>query len=68
MSLQLEGRADMRGRELVRPGVPAENMMQAFIYHHLVPAENLVVYVTGKAPPRAMVAAGQEPEDARRTC
>jgi hypothetical protein len=58
--VQLEGRADMRGRELVRPAIPAENMMQAFIYFHLVPAENLLVYVTGKAPPKAMVAAGQE--------
>ena len=48
--LQLEGHADMRGRELVRPGVPAEDMMQAFAYQHLVPAENLVVYVSGKAP------------------
>ncbi|MHB0959549.1 MAG: peptidase [Pirellulaceae bacterium] len=57
--VQLEGRADMRGRELVRPAIPAENMMQAFIYFHLVPAEDLVVYVTGKAPPRAMVVAGQ---------
>ena len=37
--VQLEGRADMRGRELVRPAMPAEDMMQAFIYHHLVPAE-----------------------------
>jgi hypothetical protein len=58
--LQLEGRADLRGKELVRSAVPAENMMQAFAYFHLVPAEELVVYVSGKAPPRAMVAAGQE--------
>jgi hypothetical protein len=58
--LQLEGRADLRGKELVREAVPAENMMQAFAYFHLVPAEELVVYVSGKAPPRAMVAAGQE--------
>ncbi|MHB8974905.1 MAG: COG1470 family protein, partial [Pirellulaceae bacterium] len=57
--VHLEGRADMRGRELVRPAIPAEDMMQAFIYHHLVPAKDLVVYVTGKAAPRAMVVAGQ---------
>ena len=57
--LQLEGRADIRGRELVRLGVPAEDMMQAFAYHHLVPAEDLVVYVTGKAPPRAALVANQ---------
>ena len=27
------------GREVVRQAVPAEDMMQAFIYHHLVPAK-----------------------------
>ncbi len=60
--LHLVGQADMRGRELVRPGVPAEDMMQAFFYQHLVPAENLVVYVSAEAPARAMVAASQAPK------
>lgn len=54
--LQLEGRVDVRGREVVRAGVPADNMMQAFAYFHLVPAEDLVVYVTSKAAPHAAVA------------
>ncbi len=37
-SLRLEGRATIQGREVVRPAVPAEDMMQAFAYRHLVPA------------------------------
>ena len=32
-----------------RPAVPAENMMQAFIWYHLVPAEQWTVIVNGKA-------------------
>ena len=32
---------------IVRQAVPAEDMMQAFIYHHLVPSQNLLVAVTG---------------------
>lgn len=34
---------------LSRPAVPAENMMQAFIWYHLVPAEQWTVIVNGKA-------------------
>ncbi len=44
--LRLEGRALIQGREIRRPAVPAEDMMQAFIYHHLVPAKDLLVAVT----------------------
>ena len=47
LDLHVEGRATIQGREVVRPAVPAEDMMQAFIYHHLVPAQNLLVVVTG---------------------
>jgi hypothetical protein len=36
--LFVEGRALIGQHELVRPGVPAEDMMQAFAYHHLVPS------------------------------
>lgn len=47
--LELEGRATVGGRELVRPVVPAEDMMQAFFYRHLVPVRDLVVGVSGPA-------------------
>lgn len=59
--LHLVGHADVRGRELVRAAVPAEDMMQAFFYRHLVPATELVVYVSGKAPPRAALLANPAP-------
>jgi hypothetical protein len=53
VSLCMEGRAVIQGRELVRPAVPADDMMQAFFYRHLVPAKDLKVTVMGRAaPPR----------------
>ncbi len=46
ISLALEGRAMIDGRRAARPVVPAENMMQAFIYWHLVPVNELKAVVT----------------------
>ena len=46
--LQLVGKAKIRGKEIVRRAVPAEDMMQAFIYRHLVPARDWLVSVTGR--------------------
>jgi hypothetical protein len=51
-SLNLEGRAVIQGRAMVRPAVPAEDMMQAFAYRHLVPAQELQVAVSGRGPGR----------------
>ena len=45
LSLSLEGRATIHGREVSRVAVPAEDMMQAFAYRHLVPASDLKVAV-----------------------
>lgn len=45
--LSLEGYALIQGRDVRRPGIPAEDMMQAFAYHHLVPAKELLVWVPG---------------------
>ena len=53
LSLSLEGRAKIRGRQVVRPAIPADDMMQAFVYRHLVCAEDLKVAVIGRAKPRA---------------
>ncbi len=50
--LALEGRALISGRQVVRPAVPVEDMMQAFAYHHLVPANDLMVTVSGRARAR----------------
>ena len=46
-NLHLEGRGTIQGREVRRPGVPAEDMMQAFAYRHLVPAKEWMVQVIG---------------------
>jgi hypothetical protein len=48
-SLHLEGSATIQAREIRRPGVPAEDMMQAFAYRHLVPAQDWMVSVNGPA-------------------
>jgi hypothetical protein len=45
LSLSLEGRATIQGREVTRLAVPAEDMMQAFAYRHLVPATDLKVAI-----------------------
>ncbi len=48
--LEMEGSAKQRssGRAMVRPAIPAENMMQAFIWNTLVPVENWNVVVSKK--------------------
>jgi hypothetical protein len=43
--LGVEGRAVIDGREVVHTAVPADDMMQAFAYKHLVPAEDLQLAV-----------------------
>jgi len=43
VSVSVEGRASIQGHEITRPAVPAEDMMQAFAYRHLVPEQSLKV-------------------------
>ncbi len=45
LTLHLEGRATIEGRTVSHPAVPAEDMMQAFAYQHLVPAQELKIAV-----------------------
>ncbi len=45
VALQLEGRAQIGGQKVSRPAVPADDVMQAFLYRHLVPAQELLVFV-----------------------
>ena len=56
--MQVEGRATIRGTEVARLALPAENMMQAFYYWHLVPAQDLKVAIrrgnTFRAPLQVM--------------
>jgi hypothetical protein len=52
LTLRLEGRASLQGREVLRPAVPADDRMQAFAYRHLVPAQEWKVAVWGRASSR----------------
>ncbi|NUQ64115.1 MAG: PPC domain-containing protein [Pirellulales bacterium] len=45
VSLVVEGRAKVGDREIAREAVPAEDRMQAFLWRHLVPAEDFKVLV-----------------------
>lgn len=47
IALELEGTAQVGGRTVTRRVVPAEDMMQAFAYRHLVPARQLMALVVG---------------------
>jgi hypothetical protein len=61
VSLSLEGRATIQGRLVVHTAVPADDLMQAFAYHHLVPAQEWKVAVAGRAPPRAALRLASQP-------
>jgi hypothetical protein len=50
MAISIEGYALIAGKLVARTAVPAEDMMQAFAYRHLVPSKELAVSVNG--PPR----------------
>ena len=43
-----EGRATIDGREVSRRAMPAEDMMQAFAYRHLVLAKEMKIVVSGR--------------------
>jgi hypothetical protein len=47
VSLHLAGHAQIGGQTVSHLAVPAEDMMQAFAYRHLVPSQELMVAVTG---------------------
>ena len=48
VSLTVEGRATVQEKEVIHRAVPAEDMMQAFAYRHLVPAQEMRVAVSGR--------------------
>lgn len=45
VALQFEGRARIDGHVIYRPAVPADDVMQAFLYRHLVPAQGFLVLI-----------------------
>jgi hypothetical protein len=52
LDLAMEGHALIAGRDVLRQAVPADDMIQAFMYHHMVPARQFVAYVSGTARAR----------------
>jgi len=52
VTLVLQGRAKISGGEVMHEAVPANDMMQAFIYRHLVPAQELKVAIIGGRKPQ----------------
>lgn len=50
--LHMAGAATIGGREIQRPAVAAEDQMQAFLWRHLVPSEDLWVQVQGRGRAR----------------
>jgi len=45
VNLSVEGRANIKGRDVAHDAVPAEDRMQAFLWRHLVPAEEMKAMV-----------------------
>lgn len=50
--LKITGTADIAGSKVSRNAEAADDMLQAFIYHHLVPAPELLAYPLPDRPPR----------------
>ncbi len=46
--LRLQGQATIGNQKITQPVIPADDMMQAFAYHHLVPARELLLTMTGR--------------------
>jgi hypothetical protein len=66
VNLTIEGRAKIGDREVAHEAVPAEDRMQAFLWRHLVPAEELKVMVFNPSyePPAKRVARARPPSPA----
>lgn len=45
VALQVEGHADIGGQIVKRVAIPADDVMQAFLYRHLVPAQEFLLFI-----------------------
>ncbi|TLX74309.1 hypothetical protein E9993_12525 [Labilibacter sediminis] len=52
LNLQMEGWANYKGERIVRKAEPAEELMQAFLYLHLLPAKDFLATVVPSLPYR----------------
>lgn len=53
-NVRIKGRANVNGREVTHTATPAEDMMQAFAYRHLVPVQQMRVAFQSGGPMRGM--------------
>jgi hypothetical protein len=69
VSLSVEGRAKIDGRDVVHAAVPAEERMQAFLWRHLVPADDLklLVFNPSYEPPPKRVPPARPPAPVEAT-
>ncbi|MEA2069552.1 MAG: hypothetical protein U9P12_10155, partial [Verrucomicrobiota bacterium] len=51
VSPEITGTGIINGSPVTRPAVPVDDQMQAFLYHHLVPAKELVLAPVSQRPP-----------------
>ncbi|MCX8108624.1 MAG: hypothetical protein N3G20_07460, partial [Verrucomicrobiae bacterium] len=49
VNITIDGLAVVQRKPIARKAIPADDLMQAFAYHHLVPAQELKVAITGRA-------------------
>jgi len=66
VALNIEGRATINGKEVVRAAVGADDRMQAFLWRHLVPAQECSALVYGESwyrldPPRKLPPGVEDP-------
>jgi hypothetical protein len=52
IAIHIAGTAKIAGKTVTHQATPAENMMQAFAYRHLVPVDNLMALSFGRPAPR----------------
>ena len=52
VSLRLEGRATIQRKTVTRPAVPADDMTQAFAWHHLVTRDDMLLSVSPRGGTR----------------
>ncbi|MBC8868535.1 MAG: PPC domain-containing protein, partial [Planctomycetes bacterium] len=61
VTLHMEGRATINGQTVSHRAVPAEDLMQAFLYRHLVPVQEFEVAVLGRVPNRRFTKPASKP-------
>ena len=58
----ITGTAEIGGKQKIRQAVPAEDWMQAFLWRHLVPAQELVIYRYGSSMSQPKRPLPEEPD------